>query len=368
MSITIARKILIVYLCTFLISCGTKLPAKLQVPYVENIDVEALNANMDSQFPEMLSTEGIPGISIGIIDDFKLVLTKSYGVRSVNAQALVTDETIFEFASLSKPVFALAVLQLSEKGILDLDKPLLEYLEFRELVEDEKNKLITARIVLSHSTGLPNWPDGNQIRISSIPGKEFSYSGMGYHYLQRVVEKLTGKPLQSIVEDEVFTPLMMTNSSFVWNNRFNRDKAAGHSSTGSFSRSLRESSTGVSASSLLSTIKDYSKFLIHVLKRHQRGESIVESMVAPVTFVKSDGDWGQLFWGLGWGIEETSEGTSIWHWGNNNEFRSLVVAHLKSGIGLIYVTNSASGLRPVSEIIQNTIGGIHPLTRFRYVH
>jgi len=368
MTICNIRNLQIVASCLLLISCETIYQVKVPSPYINDTDAENLSTRMDAFIPALMAEEHIPGISISVVDDSIVVLSKSYGVRNVNYQTAVKDETVFEFASLSKPVFALAVLQLSEKGVIDLDKPLLEYLAFWNIASDERSKSITARIVLSHSTGLPNWSGGHQLRLAFTPGEEFSYSGMGYHYLQRVLEKLTGKPLQQIVEEEVFSPLKMTNSSFVWNSKFKDNTSAGHSSEGEYSRELWRSKKGVSASSLLSTAKDYSIFLAHILTEYSKGNPVIANMAVPITQVKNDEPWGRLSWGLGWGIEETSEGKNIWHWGNNNEFRSLVVANLDRGIGLVYVANSASGLKPVSDIIQNTIGGIHPLTNFKYVH
>ncbi|MCP4979539.1 MAG: beta-lactamase family protein [Gammaproteobacteria bacterium] len=351
-----------------LVSCGTKYQVKESIPYVNDIDAKALSMKMDSFIPALLAKEQIPGISINVIYDFNVVVSKSFGVRNVNEQAIVSDETVFEFASLSKPVFALAVLQLSEEGVIDLDSPLYKHLEFRKLANDERYKLITARMVLSHTTGLPNWAKGNSVNLAFAPGEQFQYSGMGYYYLQRVLERLTGKPLQQIVEEEVFLPLRMTSSSFVWKNQFSSNKSVGHSAKGKYRREIRGTKRAVSASSLISNARDYAKFLTYILEHYKRGNPVVESMVTPITQVKNDGDWGRLSWGLGWGIEETSEGKNIWHWGNNNEFRSLVVANLDKGIGLVYVANSASGLKPASYIIQNTIGGVHPLTRFRSVH
>lgn len=349
-------------------SCGTKHEEGPLVPISDSIDTGVVTRNFDAFLEATMVEENIPGISIAIVDDSLVALSRSYGVRNVHSQTPVNEETVFEFASLSKPVFALAVLKLSEKGVIDLDKPLLEYLDFRELSNDERSKLITARMVLSHSTGLPNWTDGNLEKLSFTPGEQFSYSGEGYFYLQKVLRELTGKPLQQIMEEEVFLPLEMTNSSFIWKKEFRGKTSAGHSSEGRYSRELRRSMLAVSASSLISSARDYSRFLTHILEQYKRDDPVVKRMVSPVTQVKDDGDWGRISWGLGWGIEETSEGNYIWHWGNNNEFRSLVIASLDKGIGLVYVANGASGLKPIAGIIENTIGGIHPLTRFKYVH
>ncbi len=367
MNLAAPVRLFIIPLCVFLLSCESIYQKKEMSPYDTQTNVKALSDKLDEQIPDMMLEENIPGISINVIRNSRAILSKSFGVLSVKSNTIVNDETVFEFASLSKPVFALAVLQLSEKGMIDLDRPLYKYLENRK-IDDLRYQQITARIVLSHSTGLPNWPSGNSTNLSFPPGERFQYSGMGYYYLQQVLEKITGKPLQQVVEEEVFIPLKMVGSSFVWSDQFLDNMAAGHSSRGEYSRSTRHWQSGVSASSLISNVHDYSRFLAYVLEEYKKGNPLIEGMVTPITPVKNDGEWGRLSWGLGWGIEETSDGKNIWHWGNNNEFRSLIVANLEKGIGLVYVSNSASGLKPVSYIIQNTIGGIHPLTRFRSVN
>ena len=256
--------------CLLLVSCGMKHEIKPLVPITESSDIEVEIRNFDVFLQATMAEENIPGVSITVIDDSLVALSRSYGVQNVKNRTPVNEETVFEFASLSKPVFALAVLKLSEKGVIDLDKPLLEYLDFRALSNDERSKLITARMVLSHSTGLPNWIDGNLEKLSFTPGEQFSYSGEGYYFLQRALGKLTGKPLQQIVEEEVFLPLEMTNSSFVWENQFSGNASAGHSAEGRFSRELKRSMSAVSASSLISSARDYSRFLIHILEQYKK--------------------------------------------------------------------------------------------------
>ncbi len=336
--------------------------------YVKEVDIKFTSEKLDLILPPLMAGENIRGMSLSLINHSNVVLSKSLGIRSTRTQKRVNNDTVYEFASLSKPLFSLAVLQLAEKGIIDLDKPLYEYLEYREVTDDDRYELITARIVLSHRTGFPNWARGEQVDLAFEPGERFQYSGEGYLYLQKVLEKITGRSLQKIVEEEIFIPLQMTHSSFIWKDKYQNNMAEGHSRKGEFDRKIRQKTEGVSASSLISNVTDYSKFLQYVLKEYKKNNPIIKRMVTPIIPVKDDGKWGKLSWGLGWGIEETSQGKNIWHWGNNGEFRSLVVANLEKGIGLVYVSNSASGLEPIAYIIQNTIGGIHPLTRFRYVY
>jgi CubicO group peptidase (beta-lactamase class C family) len=150
-------------------------------------------AELEQQILALLDSGGIPGLSIAIANDSGVVWSRGFGVRSTETDAPVDANTVFEAASLSKPVFAYAVLQLVDQGVLDLDTPLADYYEYEHIAHDERGSSITARMVLTHTTGFPNWrPRGGDLTIGFEPGSEFSYSGEGFGYLQLTVMDLTG--------------------------------------------------------------------------------------------------------------------------------------------------------------------------------
>ena len=169
----------------------------------------------------------IPGISVAVIKDSKVVYHRGFGVKNTSSHEPVTDDTIFEAASMTKPVFAYTVLRLVDRGVLDLDTPLYTYLPYEDISHDDRYKLITARMVLTHRTGFPNWRTG-KLEIKFTPGTEVSYSGEGFVYLGKVVEKLTGKKLVDLCREEVFAPLGVENASLVWNDDVARLTATGH--------------------------------------------------------------------------------------------------------------------------------------------
>jgi len=173
---------------------------------------------------------GISGIQLVCIKgnkekDFNL------GTISQGSDRKVTARTIFEAASLSKCVFAYAVLRLYDRGIINLDTPLVNYTgPYERFVStDPRYAKITARMVLRHTTGLPNWGDDKVAKLIFTPDSTFSYSGEGFQYLQRAVEKLTGKSLNEIARQEVFIPLGMANSSYTWTDKFDTLAAFGDS-------------------------------------------------------------------------------------------------------------------------------------------
>lgn len=176
-------------------------------------------ASMDS-LEEIQDRTHIPGIATAVLSE-GTIRTQSVGVMNVNNPEEVTQATVFEAASLSKPVFAYVVLKLAQKGQIDLDKPLYEYFSDTdgfgppEMRADENYKKLTARMVLSHQAGLPNeFTSPESLRYVSNVGDNFDYSGVAYQFLGEVVEKITSKSLETLAQEE-FVKIGMTNSSFM---------------------------------------------------------------------------------------------------------------------------------------------------------
>src|SRR5215471_4940680 len=175
---------------------------------------KATLVRLDKWLPDRMAKGVVPGLSIALFRDRRRYWVHSFGVRDAKSGQPVTEETIFEAASLSKPVFAYGVLKLVDRGKLDLDIPLSRYMPQLYVEGDRRIDKITARIVLSHRTGFPNWRGaGHPLEIYFTPGERFSYSGEGFVYLQKVVEAITGKPLNEYMSEAVFRPLGMASSS-----------------------------------------------------------------------------------------------------------------------------------------------------------
>ncbi|MEP7290270.1 MAG: serine hydrolase domain-containing protein, partial [Chloroflexota bacterium] len=152
---------------------------------------ERLVPLLEQRIPQVMIQRSVPGLSAVLFSDTAIVWSQGFGVSNTVTQKPVTTETIFEGASLSKPVTAYAALKLCAQGKLALDRSLATYLSEDDELAASK---ITLQHVLSHSTGLPNWRGRSQpIRIQSEPGARFGYSGEGYVYLQRVIERITGQ-------------------------------------------------------------------------------------------------------------------------------------------------------------------------------
>ncbi|UFH52979.1 serine hydrolase [Spirosoma sp. KNUC1025] len=312
---------------------------------------------IDQSVKSLMDSTHVPGLSLAIIRNSKLYYSQGYGLTKADSSQRVTSATIFDAASLSKPVFAYAVLQLVEEQKLDLDKPLNEYLPYPDVASDERYKKITARMVLSHRSGFPNWRKNRRssnLAMSFTPNERFGYSGEGFVYLQKVVEKITGKPLNDLMNDRVFKPLQMTRSSYIWNPAFDDNFAYAHTKEGKPEPHYKSDQANT-AYSLQTTADDYAKFLMAILTARGLKQATVDQMLTgqgklPTKFGATDSLSPTLSWGLGLGLEHTSTGDYFWHWGDNDTYKCYVVGSPKSHNALVFFTNSANGLRLIGEM------------------
>ncbi len=315
----------------------------------------------------LMKEKKIPGLSIVIIENAEVAMHLELGIKNSQAKDFVDSETLFEVASLSKPVFTYGILKLVEKGQLNLDKPLAEYLPCTDIKDDERVNFITARMILAHTCGFPNWrPKNEPLKIHFQPGETFSYSGEGFLYLQKVIEYITGLSLEDFIKKNVFIPLNMDHSTFIWvtDNR----KALGHNSDGSQIESRTEPPNA--AFTLHTSALDYARFVIALLKgTGLKSETIGEMFQFQVQVQEGsttsiDKCLGRLSdsvsWGLGWGLQRTRIGDSFWHWGDNKGVKSFIVGFRNCNKAVIVFTNSSNGLPVISEIIQKYLGAPQP--------
>lgn len=243
--------------------------------------------------------------------------------------------------------------------MLQLDVPLQRYLP--EAVTDERMRLLTARMVLSHTTGLQNEVmPGQTAAIHFPPGSRFSYSGAGFLYLQRVVEHVTGKKLTPLMNELVFVPLGMHDSRYVWSADSETRQAFGHTAAGKVAE--RRKPAAATVATLSTTPRDYARFVLAVRKPSAMlttqiaiDESCFQCLSGPAGTTSAT-----LSWGLGFGLERTRRGNAFWHWGENNgEFQNFVMAY-PNGDGVVIFTNSGNGFSIMPELVTALLGGDHP--------
>jgi Beta-lactamase class C and other penicillin binding proteins len=271
--------------------------------------------------------------------------------------ASVNKNTIFQAASLSKPVFAYIVLRMYDRGEIGLDTPICEYTDTDRFVNKDWAKVLTPRMVLSHTTGLPNWaaspsseawPDA-PISFVFRPDSAFGYSGEGYAFLQRAVEKISGKSLQALAEEEVFRPFGMKLSSYGWRDAYDSLAADGYNDKGE-NRGQGRHPRENAAYTLRTTAHEYAMFIRKGLVEGigltpESHTQLLTPQVKAIRYQDRVRDCDHYIdWGLGLGIEQHPElGKVYYHWGDNGNFKALFIIVPKDDKYLVYFTNSSFG-------------------------
>jgi CubicO group peptidase (beta-lactamase class C family) len=296
------------------------------------------------------------GLSLVTIENNRINKPITFGYKNARTKEKIAPDTLFEAGSLSKPVFAVLVLILVEKGLLDLDKPLFNYLkrsdidhDFTDVKHDKRFALITARMALTHSTGFPNfrWQNSDgKLAIKCDPGSKFDYSAEGFLFLQKAVERITGSPLTELARRKLFHPLGMLNSTFVWDESLENKTACPHDIFGNPTKKNRPASAK-SAYSLHTTCEDYGRFVLAVLQDKILTAHTSALMRTPnIRCRRSDA----VFWGLGWGIYREGNEVVLWHWGDSGAAKSYVAMNNRTEKGFVFFANSFNGLSIVKEL------------------
>jgi CubicO group peptidase (beta-lactamase class C family) len=339
-------------------------------------------AEIEAFIPRVMEKAGVTGLSCAIINGSKVAYVRAFGAKDGSSGAANDEETIFAAASFSKTVFAYLVMLLVEEGVLDLDRPLEEYLKrplpeyppYADLEGDDRYQRITSRMVLSHSTGFPNWrflTDDKKLVILFDPGSRHSYSGEGIQLLQMVVEEITGRGLEELSRERVFEPLGMTRTSYVWQEEYEQNHALPHNEF-EIPKKLNRRKVAEAAGSMQTTAADYARFLVGILNAGGSREEIVDEMLRPHLPISSrrlfgpgaweDTDENQainLSWGLGWGRFDTEQGRAFFHTGHDFGWQNYTVTYADRGVGVVLLSNSDNFESVAREIVERTIGDVH---------
>jgi CubicO group peptidase (beta-lactamase class C family) len=307
-----------------------------------------------SAVQQLIVDARVPGLSMAVVSGRPSTALIAVGARNSLDGAAVDQQTIFDAASLSKPVFAYAVLQLVDAGKLALDTALSQHVP-DYVADDPRAALVTVRHILSHTSGLPNWRSAERpLKTYFPPGERFSYSGEGFVWLQRVVEAVTGESLDTTLRRLIFEPLGMHRSSYTWQPVFEANYADPHDAEAGPGIKSKPSVPNTAAS-LQTTAHDFALFLQAVLSgarlRHDTARLWFEPQVhLPET---------QIAWALGWGLE-TSSGT-FFQWGDNDRgrFKAFVMGSMQERCATVVFTNGFHGMAIMPELIDGTLSGPH---------
>lgn len=315
--------------------------------------------------PSLMSKARIPGLSIAVIRDGKIVWTGAFGVKSAATSVPCDEGTIFEAASLTKPLFAYLALLYVADGKLDLDTPLINYLPEQVIVDSVlKHPLdkpgfrrdwferITARHVLSHSSGMPHGdPIDPHYPLFFEPGSEYRYSAEGYYFLQLILENMEGMALEEIAQRRVLDPLGMTHSCLVWRDEYEQTAANGHNIFG-LPQNHRRWSRAHAGASMYTTATDYARFVCAVMNKIQLNAEQTADMLTSQIEIDD-----HISWSLGFGLQSDANGRAFWQWGDYGIYRNFIIAYEEPQSGIVWLTNSYHGLSIVDDLVANCVGG-----------
>lgn len=364
---------------------------KIQQEYIEQLENGLreeyfLKGDKLKSIIETIKEARIPGISIAVINDFEIVMTKGYGIQDIEHELSVNINTIFQAASISKPLTALAVMKLVQDGKLDLDEDINTYLKTWKLPESkltEVNK-VTLRNLLSHTAGVtvhgfPGYSDEaeiptltqilngeppantGKINVDIKPNTQFRYSGGGYTIVQQTLIDQLQKPFEKIMHELVLEPLGMTNSFYSkspLNEQQVANATAGHKSEGSQVFHKRHLYPEMAAAGLWTTAEDLAKFAIEVQKC-LKGESnrilsreFMEMMTTPVL----SGEYN-----LGLHNEKIGREMFLGHNGGNEGYSCSMLFHKEKGFGVVFMSNSDNGYKMKLPIFRSAaaVYGFH---------
>jgi len=355
------------------------LPVAAKEPSIKRLDGSTIApAEIDATVTRLMRAAEVTGVGIAILNDGKIAYLKTYGVRDKEKNLPLTEDSVMTAASFTKVAFAYMVMQLVAEGILDLDKPVYQYLpkplpeypQYKDLANDPRYKRITARMLLAHTSGFPNWrafEDDRKLKIHFEPGSRYAYSGEGIVLLQLVVEAITKEPLKDLMQTRVFKPLGMTRTSMVWEERFNSDYANGYDEYG---RSLgpEQRKTADAAGSMQTTPRDFARFMLAVMQGRGLRKETRELMLSPQIQIFSKHQFPtlasettdinkaiRLSYGLGWGLYWTPYGKAFFKEGHDEGWRNYTVCFDKEKTGIVIMTNSSNGEGIFKELLETLL-------------
>ena len=346
-------------------ACSSPRPASARDAFLES-HIAAWEAGI----PQWLRETKMPAVSIAIVRDGQLAWRRAFGVKDTDTNEPVDPDTVFAACSDTKPVFAYGVLKLCEKGVLNLDTPLTKYTG-RRITNDPRIELITARHVLNHTTGFPNWRQGPDLPIEFAPGSKFQYSGEGFSYLQSVVEEITGKSFDDFMRGNILTPLGMTSSRISADLDYAR-VAKPHDKSGKrypgkfFTKpDPAEEAEGIrrygAAAMLMTSPADYTRFLLEFLEPQsvddfRLNEASRAEMLRP-QIEKSDRAWEGLAWAL-----EQHEGIPMifTHAGQADGYYCFTAGSTERRSGLMVMLNGDTYVPFLLKMLANPSGPPSP--------
>lgn len=333
---------------------------------------------------ERMEHYNVPAVSVAVIENGEIAWTRAWGVADRESGAPATTETLFQAASISKPVAALAALSLVEEGELALDRPVNEVLTSWRVPDNEftADSAVTLRGILTHSAGLTVWGfpgyrkdepfadgqpvatnaqvldgEGNTdpVRVYKIPGTSWQYSGGGYTVMEQMLEDVAGQPFEQVMSERVLEPAGMTASTYEQPLPEGRwvEAAHGHRADGSEVEGEWHSYPEQAAAGLWTTAGDLARLSVQLLgiRTGEIADGVISSeMLERMLTPHREGEEGFQSWGLGFGLERPDGRLQFGHGGSNEGFRAAWKVVPEPGLGYAIMTNGDLGSPLAAEI------------------
>lgn len=307
----------------------------------------------DLEIEKWLKQNNVPTLGIGVINNGKLQQIKVFGELKKGVTA--PYNTIWNVASLTKPVTAIVALRLASSGKLNLDEPLYKYWTDPDIANDANTKLLTTRIILSHQTGFPNWRSMNEsgkLDFKFKPGTKYQYSGEGFEYLRKALEKKFNKTLQQLADELIIKPLKMTDTKFVWNDITDVSRYATNYDNKGNAYEPAKNKTANAADDLLTTIEDYGTFLCSVTNSDGLSKKVFDDMTSHQVETKKN-----KYFGLGFEIYDLGNNNyALSHGGADKGVQTIALLLPKTKQGLIIFTNVDDGYKVYEKIVAHYLG------------
>jgi serine-type D-Ala-D-Ala carboxypeptidase/endopeptidase len=348
------------------------------------ISVDSLNSKIEY----LIRVANVSGIAVSVFNNNKPIFSKTYGLANVQDKIPLQQSSVMYGCSFAKTIFAYIANQFIQEKLIDLDKPLVEYLSkplpdyeingwqrgYQDLKDDVRYSKITARMCLTHTTGFPNWrwfEADKKLKLKFDPGTRYSYSGEGLYLLQFVIEQLTGKDYETISQERVFKPFGMTNSSYIWQSRFETNLCYGHNINGEPYELMKwkEASSG---GSLSTTLEDFTRFFTALINSNGLSKKRFKEMTSTQVKIKSRSQFGplakidstdndniQLGYGLGVGVFKTPYGRAFFKEGHDDGWGHYSICFPDKKIAILIMTNNDNGESIFKELLAYSIGDIY---------
>lgn len=297
----------------------------------------------------------VPVVGVSIIQNGKLKQVKMFGNLPKHSPAPVN--TLFNIASLTKPLTATTVLLLVSQGKWQMDEPLYHYWTDPDVANDERNKKLTTLHVLSHQSGLPNWrgqePDG-KLSFAFEPGTQWKYSGEGFEYLRQALEHKFKIPFERLVDSLLFKPLKMDDTRYYWDASVDSSLYANRYHEDGSPFNLETWYTANPSNLVLTTVSDYAKFGIGVMSGSILSPLVYKEMTTNQAQLPDNKEWG-LSWRL---VKHLSNGEyALVHTGGNPGIKTIIILLPISKRGVVVFTNGEKG----DQLYENLIGEVFDL-------